>query len=189
MLAGSTTRLFEFSQWKELRPERATFHQVALTAQAHVGPLLQERDVRLTIDDRSGDMVANLDRDEVADALAELITNAVHHSAPGSEVILRAEALPPSDGRRRGLQIQVIDRGRGMVPAECSKAFNLFFSRRPDGAGMGLAIVRRTIEGHGGEVTLTSELGSGTTVTIRLPEDGPSRGDVIQQAESQSTPE
>ena len=58
------TRLFEFSQWKELRPERATFHQIALTAQAHVGPLLQERDVQLTIDDRSGDMVSLLDRDE-----------------------------------------------------------------------------------------------------------------------------
>ena len=76
-----------------------------------------------------------------------------------------------------------------MVPAECRKAFNLFFSRRPEGAGMGLAIVRRTIEGHGGEVTLASEVGRGTTVTIRLPEREDSLGDVGDRTETARQPD
>lgn len=57
-----------------------------------------------------------------------------------------------------------------MAPAEFGKAFELFYTSRPDGTGMGLAIARRTVEKHGGEITLASEMGRGTTVTITLPE-------------------
>ena len=129
-----------------------------------------EREVRLTIDDHSGEAQWYVDRDELAEALAELVTNAVIHSAAGGEVIIRGELLSPckDDGKR--LQIQVIDQGAGMAPAEVGKAFNLFFSGRPDGTGMGLAIVRRSVEKHGGEVTLASKVGSGTVVTLTLSE-------------------
>ena len=85
-------------------------------------------------------------------------------------MIIRGELLSPSKDPGKRLQIQVIDQGAGMAPAEAAKAFNLFFSGRPDGTGMGLAIVRRSVEKHGGEVTLASEVGRGTVVTITLSE-------------------
>ncbi len=165
------TKLFEFSRPQEPHLDWATFRQIALTAQAHTRSLVNEREVRLTIDDHSGEAKWYVDRDELAEALAELVTNAVTHSAAGSEVIIRGELLSPSKDAGKRLQIQIIDHGAGMGPAEVGKAFNLFFSRRPDGTGMGLAIVRRSVEKHGGEVTLASEVGSGTIVTITLSEE------------------
>lgn len=163
-------KLLEFSRPRELRLERATFRQVALTAQAHARPLLKERDVKLTIDDHSGETTWCVDRDELADALAELISNAARRCAAGGEVVLRATRLPSSAEGDLFLQVQVVDQGSGMTPAELGKAFDPFFTSRPEGTGLGLAIVRRTVEKHGGEITLASEVGKGTTVTITLPE-------------------
>lgn len=162
-------KLLEFSEPRELRLETATFRQVALTAQAHALPLLKERNVKLMIDDHSGDSTWSVDRDEFADALAELINNAARRSAAGSEVVLRASVLSPPVKGDSLLQVQVVDQGGGMTSAEVGKAFDPFFTSRPDGTGMGLAIVRRTVEKHGGEITLASEVGKGTTVTMTLP--------------------
>ncbi len=69
-----------------------------------------------------------------------------------------------------------------MAPAEVDKAFDIFYTSRADGTGMGLAKVRRTVERHGGEVSLDSEIGRGTTVTIVLPAMSP------ETAESQNAP-
>lgn len=161
-------KLLEFSQPRELHLEKATFHQIALTVQAHVRPLLKERNVELTIEDRSGETTWSVDRDEIAYALAELISNATRRSAAGSGVQLHA-TLPPTPAEGAPLlQIQVVDQGGGMKPAELSKAFDPFFTSRRDGTGMGLAIVRRTVEKHGGDIIMASEVGKGTTVTITL---------------------
>lgn len=162
-------KLFEFSRPQELRCEWSTFRQVALTAKAHALPALAEGKIKITIDDRSNEARWYVDRDELAYALAELIANAARHCAANAEVILRGE-VTTADRSGKRLRIQVIDQGAGMVPSQIEKAFNFFFSTRPDGTGMGLAMVRRTVQQHGGESTLTSELGRGTTVTITIPE-------------------
>jgi signal transduction histidine kinase len=109
------------------------------------------------------------DRDAVKRALANLLDNAFRHSPPGSPVRVGAE-------RENGWAVlSVADEGPGLSPIEQELVFERFWrsdssrSRESGGAGLGLAIVRRIAESHGGEVGVTSEPGAGSTFEIRLP--------------------
>jgi signal transduction histidine kinase len=87
------------------------------------------------------------------------------------------QALPSRDGRivlrtgRAGTRIfvSVTDSGPGMAPETLAKAFDLFYTTRKDGTGVGLPLVRQAVEMHGGEVEVRSSRGEGTVVTMWLP--------------------
>jgi signal transduction histidine kinase len=75
-------------------------------------------------------------------------------------------------GQLRGdpaVRIEIADSGRGMERDVRERALDPFFTTRPSGTGLGLPIVHRIIEAHGGEIHLESEEGQGTTVTLLLP--------------------
>jgi len=73
------------------------------------------------------------------------------------------------------VQVSVSDRGIGIAPSDQAKIFDPFY-RAPDvvaaqihGAGLGLSLVKRIVEAHGGEIALTSAPGAGSTFTVTLP--------------------
>ena len=110
------------------------------------------------------------DRARLLEAINNVVVNAVQHSTAGGRVDV---AL----ARRAGMaEITVTDSGAGIAPEDLPRIFDPFFradparQRDPGGAGLGLALTRAAVEGHGGQVTCTSELHRGTTVVIRLPE-------------------
>lgn len=164
------TRLFEFSRPMTLQRRDLRFAELAAAVHQEVAARLSEKNLTISVDDRCGEHACRLDRVSMTEALAELVANAAHHSPQGSEIVIRGEpdASPASNGAA-ALRITVTDHGSGMAPQTQAKAFHLFFTSRPDGSGMGLAMVRRTVERHGGSVELTSAPGVGTTVTIHLP--------------------
>jgi PAS domain S-box-containing protein len=94
-----------------------------------------------------------------------LITNACHAMKPGGQVWLRT--------RREGREavVWVKDTGSGIAPANLSRIFEPFFTTKTEGhgTGLGLSIVQRIVEKHGGRLSVDSELGQGTTFTVRLP--------------------
>lgn len=119
----------------------------------------------------SGDaQLAVADPDRLEQVLWALLDNAVKYSAPDSPI---AAAIRPGDGDT--MEITITDQGVGMDPPDQAQAFDQFYrsdnARRlvPDGSGVGLYAARGLIEAMGGMVTLTSSLGHGTTVSIRLP--------------------
>ena len=63
------------------------------------------------------------------------------------------------------------DTGEGIAPQNLAKIFEPMFTTKLRGIGLGLTVVRRTVEQHGGKVEVRSVLGHGTTVTIMLPVD------------------
>jgi signal transduction histidine kinase len=71
------------------------------------------------------------------------------------------------------VSIQIKDHGHGMEPEVRERALDPFFTTRPSGTGLGLPIVQRIVEAHGGELTIESEEGSGTNVTLLLPLGAP----------------
>ncbi|RJP77627.1 MAG: hypothetical protein C4524_07850 [Candidatus Zixiibacteriota bacterium] len=73
--------------------------------------------------------------------------------------------------RRQGrlLCLEFRDTGTGMTPEVAARVFDDFFSQRQDGTGLGMAIVKRTVEAHGGSIEVASELGRGSRFTIHLP--------------------
>lgn len=163
------TGLFEFSRPLELRRRDTTFREVAQAVHAQALPLMQTRGITLRIEDDTQDAVCHVDDDHLARSLAELVGNAVHHSPEGSVVRLCGERLPAQNGTGERLRFQIVDQGAGMTAPTAQQACELFFTTRPDGTGLGLALVRRFVETCAGDMSIDSTPGRGTTVTITLP--------------------
>ena len=68
------------------------------------------------------------------------------------------------------VRISIQDEGKGIEPENLERIFEPFFSTRPDGTGLGLPIARRIAQAHGGDLSVESRPGVGTTVTVRLPQ-------------------
>ena len=67
------------------------------------------------------------------------------------------------------VEINVIDHGSGIAPDKIETIFNPFFTTKQDGVGLGLAIVSKIVDGHGGKMTVDSEPGKGSTFRVSLP--------------------
>ncbi len=104
--------------------------------------------------------------------LLNLLSNAIKFTPPGGRVTVFAHALPSAE-----LAFGVRDTGMGIDPADIDAVFAGFGRGRYDvsapgrGAGLGLPIVKGLVEAHGGSVSITSELGRGTTITCRYPRE------------------
>lgn len=164
------TTLFEFSRPFDLKIVPTAPADLAAAVQHEAAPALREHQTRLAVRDETPPGTRwPMDPAFMSEALAEVVANAAHHSPEGSQIVLRFRAGGDANGRRPSLRIEVIDCGVGMSPATAAKAFDLFFTRRPGGTGMGLAMVRRVVQRHGGTIAIDSKPGHGTTVTICLP--------------------
>ena len=136
------------------------------------------------------------DQDLLVTALRNLIDNAIRYSPANTRVGIGVRS-------RDGLvSISVTDQGEGLSPEDQERVFERFYrvdaarSRQTGGTGLGLSIVKHVASNHGGEVTLWSQPGQGSTFTLRLPEmegpdgdDGPSRSGAPALEPVQAAPE
>lgn len=103
----------------------------------------------------------------MAQALGNLMQNALEHSPAGSAVVVAASPARAHD--RAGVSITVEDAGPGFRPEELALVFEPFYSRRAGGTGLGLPIVRRIVEEHGGTVAAENRREGGGRVRLWLP--------------------
>lgn len=143
---------------------------VVADAVDRAGTVADAKDVRLSVGPPSGVVVWG-DHSLLVNAVRNLLDNAVTHSDPGQTVAV-AVTPRPEDGLA---DVVVVDQGTG-IPAELQdRLFERFFrvdparARATGGTGLGLAIVKHVATGHGGDVTVWSEFGTGSTFTVRLP--------------------
>jgi signal transduction histidine kinase len=113
--------------------------------------------------------VLQADRDKIALALHNLVGNALKYTLDGGRILVTASV------EKGMVHIAVSDTGLGIALDECEKVFDKFYrSKDPRaakiiGSGLGLPIAREVARLHGGDVTLESELGKGSTFTLTLP--------------------
>ncbi|HXG87315.1 MAG TPA: HAMP domain-containing sensor histidine kinase [Vicinamibacterales bacterium] len=150
-------------------PDLVAGHTLILEALSAVRHEIESAGV--TVERRLPDVLPSVRGDAVAlrSAVQNLIGNAVKYGGESRWVGISAEAT----GRR--LRIRVEDRGIGITAEDRKQMFEPFYrgreavARQIQGSGLGLHLVRRIVEAHGGGVTVQSEPGKGTTFTIELP--------------------
>jgi signal transduction histidine kinase len=105
------------------------------------------------------------------EALMNLLLNAVKYTPPDGTVSIKTEILD------RSVVVEIADTGIGIPPEEQGRVFEEFYrasnarKAQPDGDGLGLSLVKRVVEMHGGTIQFSSRLGSGTTFRLVLPLD------------------
>jgi len=113
--------------------------------------------------------IINVDPDRLKQVLKNLITNAKHHTPKKGQITVEVG--------KNGAELEfiVIDNGKGISEKDLEQIFDRFWraeksrSRKFGGAGLGLTIVKRLVEAHGGKVWVTSRLGQGTKVYFTIP--------------------
>lgn len=125
----------------------------------------EKQGVALSIDYPESVGYPRVDRRKMHGVFANLLENALQHTGRGGEIRLASSRAENG----ASVQIQVSDTGAGIAIENRHKVFEPFFTTRPNGVGLGLAIVRKTIHDHGGSIALHADGGSGTTFIIKLP--------------------
>jgi two-component system sensor histidine kinase SenX3 len=142
----------------------------------------ESKNIRIVVGGRTEGNVFG-DQDLLVTALRNLIDNAIRYSPANTRVGIGVRS-------RDGLvSISVTDQGEGLTPEEQERVFERFYrvdaarSRHTGGTGLGLSIVKHVASNHGGEVTVWSQPGQGSTFTLRLPEmEGHDGGDDVPPA-------
>lgn len=169
-----------------LEPVRLS--EVAQTAWADARVLAEAAGVTLV----SGDLVPCVvqgDSRALQRLLLALLDNAIKYSKPGGEVQLRV-GLCQRDDRPKAV-LEVHDNGVGIPPEDLPHIFERFYraskdrSRKIDGVGLGLSIVRSIASRHGGEIQVESQPGAGSTVRVFLPALGANSSGILQNRPAQ----
>ena len=162
------TRFLQFARPLELRLEKADLAQALDRAVAMV-----EREApghRDLQELRAGDARRfAFDAELMERVFYNLALNAAQATPPGGAVTVKTRAAGPV------AEIAVIDRGSGIDPAHIGSIFNPFFTTKPRGVGLGLAIVSKIVDEHGGKIAVESEPGKGSVFRVLLPMEPLSR--------------
>jgi signal transduction histidine kinase len=171
VIAGEIRRLDEVVQGflKFTRPEDLKLQPVVLSLLFDevvpiIRPEAQRANVQLVVD-CDGALAVNGDPAMLRQAFLNLALNACQAMPNGGTLRISAERA-----RGQRIAIAVADTGTGIKPEHLEKIFDLYFSTKPKGSGIGLSMVFRTIQMHDGEIEVQSTLGKGTTFRISLPE-------------------
>ncbi|NJM05552.1 HAMP domain-containing protein [Candidatus Gracilibacteria bacterium] len=153
----------------------------------------EERGVQLvlTVSAPLPDLTADPQR--LAQVLGNLVSNALRYTSAGGAVTLRATAVTqvvPGREEAPAVEFAVSDTGKGIATADLPHIFDRFWradrarTRSSGGAGLGLAITRRIVEAHHGQIWAESEIGKGTTISFVIPAEGGSGGRYCAGAQS-----
>jgi signal transduction histidine kinase len=142
-------------------------------------PLATERDSRLSVRVDSAAAYARFDPLRVQQILTNLIGNAIQHGGSKATIEIGARLLPKLVGGRRFVEVCVEDDGPGVAAEHRERIFQPWIQvssgGRAGGVGLGLAICRRLVEAHGGEISLTERPGGGCRFAFTLPAADPAR--------------
>jgi PAS domain S-box-containing protein len=166
--------LLDYGKPSVLRRAPTSLSDVVRRAARSCAGLARERQVRVV--EEVGADVPSLDVEgaRLEQALENLLANAIQHSPPGGAVrigvVLDGAAAPAQ------VRCRVEDEGPGIPPSDLEQLFVPFFSRRKGGTGLGLPIVQRVAEAHGGRVVAENRPGGGAAFTLILPAAAPGEG-------------
>jgi len=166
---------------EKMEMEETDIAQAARAVVGLVEPLAEKKGLELRVSLPDDPVMTTTDPEKIRQILLNLLSNAVKFTPEGSvEVVVH--------GGDADLNVHVRDTGIGIPPEDFERAFLAFeqldrdLKSRSEGVGLGLAVSREFARLLGGDIVVTSVPGVGSTFTLRLPREGPARGEVKGEA-------
>src|SRR4029077_4684865 len=156
-------RFLDFTRPPEMHQEESSLKEILEEVLTVERPALEKANIK--VESRLAANVPNvlIDKPLLKQAFINLLVNAIDAMPSGGQLLV-------SLGRQGEMaEIEIRDSGRGIAPEHRQRIFQLFFTTRPGGSGIGLASAFRTIQLHNGSIGFESEVGRGTTFRIDLP--------------------
>ena len=154
----------------ELYEENLDIHKVVESAVTLVRQQAEKNSIDLKQEIEKDLPLLSADDRKLKQILINLLTNAVKFTKPGGSVAINVWCRPEN-----GFVFQIVDTGIGITPNDIPKAMALFgqvdgdLNRKYNGTGLGLPLTKALVELHGGTLDIQSEVGTGTTVSVRIP--------------------
>jgi PAS domain S-box-containing protein len=174
--------LVDFSRPVELQLKEQDLRRVVSAVLMLASAELETRDVHVQSDLPDHPVLAKVDSDLLKQALLNVVLNGAQAMAEGGKLEVRLA----EDGRMALLSIH--DQGAGIPPDVRDKIFDLYFTTKKDGSGIGLAMTYRIVELHNGSIEVESDATHGTTFILRFPlnslQEGRARGYLMPDGSS-----
>ncbi|MCA9142185.1 MAG: hypothetical protein H6821_11050 [Planctomycetaceae bacterium] len=146
-----------------------SLNELLESAHAVVQPSSEQKDIKLVVDLSPMYLGVLADRDMLMQSAINLLSNAIKYTEPGGKVTLRSRM------EDNAAVFEVEDTGVGLTDEDCAKVFEKFYRVKKDqkmapGTGLGLPLAKHIVEDvHGGSLTVSSRLGTGSVFRISLP--------------------
>ena len=156
-------RFLDFTHPPEMHQEESSLKEILEGVLAVERPGFEKANIKIEVRLDTDVPAVLVDKPLLNQALINLLVNALQAMPGGGQLFISL--------RRRGemAEMEIRDTGRGIAPEHRQRIFQLFFTTRPGGSGIGLASAFRTIQLHNGSIEFESEVGRGTTFRISLP--------------------
>lgn len=161
-------RLREFSRPVQLESAATDLAALLNTILDLTSKQMQRHDIQVAAQRDSTVPPIMANPDQLTQVFMNLVLNAID-AMPGGGRLTIALAVDRSRAEAPAIRVAVTDTGTGIAPEVLPRIFEPFYTTKPDGTGLGLAISFEIIKSLGGEITVTSQLGTGTTFTVILP--------------------
>lgn len=168
-LGGVLDQLLSFARPKEPKKNRLQVIELIESSLFFIHKQAHKQGVEIKLELRQELPLVHADADQLRQVLLNLFLNALEAMPDGG--ILRISADRLTHGNRSGVLITVQDTGTGIPEEYREKLFEMFFSTKPSGSGVGLAVSNKIIAEHGGALWVESPAGMGALVNIFLPLD------------------
>jgi signal transduction histidine kinase len=162
-LANVASSLLAFARPIQLETRPTAIPDIIARAVTLAAHDIAVKHVRLERDEAAELPLVQADGDLVCQVLVGLLSNAAAATPAGGRVVVHARA---SNGT---VELAVADSGAGVAPELRARVFEPFFTTRPGGTGLGLAVARQIVEAHGGSIAVGDRPGGGACFTVRLP--------------------
>ncbi|MCE9556408.1 MAG: response regulator [Planctomycetes bacterium] len=150
-----------------LRRDRCDLAETWQETWVHLAEARREKNLTLREEINDVDLCCWIDRRTIGQVWRNILENAIYVSPESSVIVIRCTATTWKD--RPAVEVAICDQGPGLTPEQRRRIFEPFFTTKTKGTGLGMAIVQRIIQSHGGSITVCDHPGQGAEIRVILP--------------------